>query len=150
MGYHALNKIEPANRAPKPVFKQPRLKYQEVFGQWLCDTAGADERLIGITPAMREGSGMVAFSEQFPARYYDVAIAEQHALTLAAGLACEGLKPVVAIYSTFYSAPTTSWCTTSVFKTRCHPRHRPRRPGGEDGPTHAGNLDIAFCAACRS
>lgn len=145
VGYHALNKIEPANRAPKPVFKQPRLKYQEVFGQWLCDTAGADERLIGITPAMREGSGMVAFSEQFPARYYDVAIAEQHALTLAAGLACEGLKPVVAIYSTFlqraYDQLVHDICIQKLDVTLAIDR---AGLVGEDGPTHAGNLDIAF------
>ncbi|HNG59771.1 MAG TPA: 1-deoxy-D-xylulose-5-phosphate synthase [Cellvibrionaceae bacterium] len=145
VGYHALNKIEPANRAPKPVFKQPRLKYQEVFGQWLCDTAGKDERLIGITPAMREGSGMVAFSEQFPARYYDVAIAEQHALTLAAGLACEGLKPVVAIYSTFlqraYDQLVHDICIQKLDVTLAIDR---AGLVGEDGPTHAGNLDIAY------
>jgi len=145
VGYHALNKIEPANRAPKPVFKQPRLKYQEVFGQWLCNTAGADQRLIGITPAMREGSGMVAFSEQFPARYYDVAIAEQHALTLAAGLACEGLKPVVAIYSTFlqraYDQLVHDICIQKLDVTLAIDR---AGLVGEDGPTHAGNLDIAF------
>jgi 1-deoxy-D-xylulose-5-phosphate synthase len=79
---------------PKPTFTQ-------VFGQWLCDMAEADERLVGITPAMREGSGMVEFHKRFPKRYHDVGIAEQHAVTFAAGLACEGLKPVVAIYSTF-------------------------------------------------
>lgn len=145
VGYHALNKIEPASRAPKPVFKQPRLKYQEIFGQWLCDTAAADERLIGITPAMCEGSGMVAFSEQYPARYYDVAIAEQHALTLAAGLACEGLKPVVAIYSTFlqraYDQLIHDICIQKLDVTFAIDR---AGLVGEDGPTHAGNLDIAY------
>ena len=80
---------------------KPAPKYQDVFGQWLCDTAAQDARAIGITPAMREGSGMVKFSQQYPDRFHDVAIAEQHAVTFAAGLACEKLKPVVAIYSTF-------------------------------------------------
>lgn len=145
VGYHALNKIEPNNRAPKPIFKHPRLKYQEVFGQWLCDTAASDPRLIGITPAMREGSGMVAFSEQFPARYYDVAIAEQHALTLAAGLACEGIKPVVAIYSTFLQRAYDQWvhdvCIQKLDVTLAIDR---AGLVGEDGPTHAGNLDIAY------
>ena len=78
-----------------------RRTYTQVFGEWLCDMAKADERLIGITPAMREGSGLVPFSEQYPERYFDVGIAEQHALTFAAGTACDGVKPVVAIYSTF-------------------------------------------------
>jgi 1-deoxy-D-xylulose-5-phosphate synthase len=145
VGYHALNKIEPANRAPKPVFNPQRLKYQDVFGQWLCDTAAADTRLIGITPAMREGSGMVAFSEQFPERYYDVAIAEQHALTLAAGLACEGMKPVVAIYSTFLQRAYDQWihdvCIQKLDVTLAIDR---AGLVGEDGPTHAGNLDIAY------
>lgn len=145
VGYHALNKIEPASRAPKPVFKQPRLKYQEIFGQWLCATAAADTRLIGITPAMREGSGMVDFSEQFPQRYYDVAIAEQHALTLAAGLACEGLKPVVAIYSTFLQRAYDQ-CVHDICIQKLDVTLAIDRAGlvGEDGPTHAGNLDIAF------
>ncbi|MFX7849907.1 1-deoxy-D-xylulose-5-phosphate synthase, partial [Acinetobacter baumannii] len=77
------------------------LTYTQVFGDWLCDMAAADEKLVGITPAMREGSGMVGFEKKFPNRYYDVGIAEQHAVTFAAGMACEGMKPVVAIYSTF-------------------------------------------------
>ena len=81
--------------------RRPRPTYTQVFGQWLCDMAAHDERLVGITPAMREGSGMVEFEQRFPERYFDVGIAEQHAVTFAAGLACEGLKPVVAIYSTF-------------------------------------------------
>ncbi len=100
IGYHAINKILSKNeRQPRPaVVKKPIPKYQDVFGHWLCDMAAKDERLFGITPAMREGSGMVAFSEQFPDRYHDVAIAEQHAVTFAAGLACEEQKPVVAIY----------------------------------------------------
>ncbi|NNC54389.1 MAG: 1-deoxy-D-xylulose-5-phosphate synthase, partial [Pseudomonadales bacterium] len=105
VGYHAINKIEkPANGDPQLAKKKNAAtnpKYQQVFGDWLCDMAGADERLIGITPAMCEGSGMVEFAERFAERYHDVAIAEQHAVTLAAGLATEGMKPVVAIYSTF-------------------------------------------------
>ena len=79
----------------------PKQTFTQVFGQWLCDMAAQDARLVGITPAMREGSGLVEFEQRFPDRYYDVGIAEQHAVTFAAGLACEGLKPVVAIYSTF-------------------------------------------------
>src|SRR5690606_35518189 len=82
----------------KPAAKKPT--YTDVFGDWLCDMAAADPKLLGITPAMREGSGLVRFSQEYPDRYFDVAIAEQHAVTLAAGMACEGAKPVVAIYST--------------------------------------------------
>lgn len=82
--------------------------YTQIFGDWLCDMAALDQRLIGITPAMREGSGLVRFSQEYPDRYFDVGIAEQHAVTFAAGLACDGMKPVVAIYSTFYNAPMTS------------------------------------------
>ncbi|NVK10924.1 MAG: 1-deoxy-D-xylulose-5-phosphate synthase, partial [Gammaproteobacteria bacterium] len=100
IGYHALSKLEPMKKAPEVATKLTR-KYQDIFGEWLCDRADTDTKLIGITPAMCEGSGMLEFSERFPDRFYDVAIAEQHAVTLAAGLACEGLKPVVAIYSTF-------------------------------------------------
>src|SRR6185369_920975 len=105
VGYHAITKIEPQPKietqkgAATGKIKSP--KYQDVFGRWLCDMAEREPKLIGITPAMSEGSGMVEFSERFPERYHDVAIAEQHAVTLAAGLACEGMKPVVAIYSTF-------------------------------------------------
>ena len=95
IGYHALKPV----RSVSAAVKKPT--YSNVFGEWLCDMAGADRRLVGITPAMREGSDLVRFSHEFPDRYYDVAIAEQHAVTLAAGLACEGCKPVVAIYSTF-------------------------------------------------
>ena len=98
IGYHAINKIEPKPKvsvaAPKPV----KLRYSNVFGQWLCDMAALDPKLVGITPAMKEGSDLVAFAEQYPERYFDVAIAEQHAVTLAAGLACDGAKPVVGIY----------------------------------------------------
>ena len=103
IGYHAINKIEPvpADQAVPIKTKPPQPKYANVFGQWLYDAAEQDERVVGITPAMCEGSDLIAFSQRFPERYYDVAIAEQHAVTLAAGLACDGAKPVVAIYSTF-------------------------------------------------
>ena len=96
--YHAITKITPT--ASAPVKKSPP-KYSDVFGQWLCDEAAQDARLLAITPAMCEGSGMVKFAQQYPERFFDVAIAEQHAVTLAAGMACEGLKPFVGIYSTF-------------------------------------------------
>ena len=100
IGYHAVSKFDPAQHK-QPEKKAGKPSFSNIFGQWICDMAEQDERLQGITPAMREGSGMVAYAERFPDRYYDVAIAEQHAVTLAAGMACEGLKPVVAIYSTF-------------------------------------------------
>src|SRR5690606_887419 len=102
IGYHAVSAFDPEQggvKKPGTAAKKPT--YTEVFGDWLCDMAAADPTLMGITPAMREGSGLVRFSKEFPERYFDVAIAEQHAVTLAAGMACEGAKPVVAIYSTF-------------------------------------------------
>ncbi len=119
--------------------------YTQVFGQWLCDMATADQRLIGITPAMREGSGLVEFSEQFPDRYYDVGIAEQHAVTLAAGLACEGLKPVVAIYSTFLQRAYDQ-LIHDVALQNLPVLFAIDRAGivGPDGPTHAGSFDISF------
>lgn len=98
--YHGPGKFNPAEGI-RPAAKPARKTYTQVFGEWLCDMAAADKRLVGITPAMREGSGMVEFEKRFPERYYDVGIAEQHAVTFAGGMACEGLKPVVAIYSTF-------------------------------------------------
>ncbi|HKB55707.1 MAG TPA: 1-deoxy-D-xylulose-5-phosphate synthase, partial [Ramlibacter sp.] len=100
VAYHGPGKFDPAIGIVKPA-KAPRQTFTQVFGHWLCDMAARDERLIGITPAMREGSGLVEFEQRFPDRYHDVGIAEQHAVTFAAGLACEGSKPVVAIYSTF-------------------------------------------------
>ncbi|EPN21524.1 1-deoxy-D-xylulose-5-phosphate synthase, partial [Pseudomonas syringae pv. actinidiae ICMP 18804] len=101
IGYHAITKLEPLNAPVSVQKKVSSPKYSGVFGQWICDMAEVDSRLVGITPAMKEGSDLVDFSERFPERYFDVAIAEQHAVTLAAGMACEGSKPVVAIYSTF-------------------------------------------------
>jgi 1-deoxy-D-xylulose-5-phosphate synthase len=100
--------VRPGRRHPEAAIRPGKPTFTQVFGQWLCDMAAADERLVGITPAMREGSGMVEFHKRFPKRYHDVGIAEQHAVTFAAGLACEGLKPVVAIYSPSCSAATTS------------------------------------------
>lgn len=143
VGYHALNKIEPAVK--KPAEATTKRKYQDVFGQWLCDTAGKNDALIAITPAMCEGSGMVAFSQQYPQRYHDVAIAEQHAVTFGAGLACEGLKPVVAIYSTFLQRAYDQ-LIHDVALQNLDVTFAVDRAGlvGEDGPTHSGVFDIAF------
>ena len=144
IGYHAISKIAPANeRGLSPVVKKP--KYSDVFGQWLCDMAAIDSRLIGITPAMCEGSGMVKFAQKFPQRYHDVAIAEQHAVTLAAGMACEGLKPVVAIYSTFLQRGYDQ-LVHDVALQNLDVTFGIDRAGlvGEDGPTHAGAYDYAF------
>ncbi len=143
VGYHALNKIEPKETfSPPPL---PRLKYQQVFGQWLCDQAARDPLLVGITPAMCEGSGMVEFRERFPARFYDVAIAEQHAVTLAAGMACEGLKPVVAVYSTFLQRAYDQ-VVHDVALQKLDVTFAIDRAGlvGEDGPTHSGAFDLAY------
>lgn len=145
VGYHALNKIEP-EKAPRAVpASKPALKYQDVFGQWLCDLANADQRLVAITPAMCEGSGMVAFSRQFPDRFHDVAICEQHALTFAAGLACEGLKPVVAIYSTFLQRAYDQ-LIHDVALQNLDVTFGIDRAGvvGEDGATHGGVFDLAY------
>lgn len=142
VGYHALNKIEPGGHLPKAPQKQ---RYQDVFGQWLCATAEQDSRLVGITPAMSEGSGMTAFARRFSARFHDVAIAEQHAVTLAAGLACEGLKPVVAIYSTFLQRAYDQ-VIHDVALQNLDVLFAIDRAGlvGEDGPSHAGSFDISF------
>lgn len=139
VGYHALNKIELIPTKPKGP------KYQDIFGQWLCDTAEQDKRLVGITPAMCEGSGMVEFSTRFKERYFDVAIAEQHAVTLAAGLACEGQKPIVAIYSTFLQRAYDQ-LVHDVAIQKLDVTFAIDRAGlvGEDGPTHGGNFDLSF------
>ncbi|MEE2729712.1 MAG: 1-deoxy-D-xylulose-5-phosphate synthase [Pseudomonadota bacterium] len=145
IGYHALSKIEP-KPAVKTADPKPKLpKYSDVFGQWLCDMAEQDKRLVGITPAMREGSGMVAFSRRFPDQYEDVAIAEQHAVTLAAGLACEGQKPVVAIYSTFLQRAYDQ-LIHDVALQNLDVTFGIDRAGlvGEDGPTHAGAYDFSY------
>ena len=119
--------------------------YTQVFGKWLCDMAAQDKRLVGITPAMREGSGLVEFSERFPERYFDVGIAEQHAVTLAAGLACEGLKPVVAIYSTFLQRAYDQ-LVHDVAIQNLPVVFAIDRAGlvGADGPTHSGNYDVSY------
>lgn len=143
VGYHAITKLEPRQQPPAAPAAGPR--YQQVFGNWLCDMADADERLVGITPAMCEGSGMVEFSERFPDRFYDVAIAEQHAVTLAAGMACDGLKPVVAIYSTFLQRAYDQ-LVHDVALQGLDVTFGIDRAGlvGEDGPTHAGSFDLSF------
>lgn len=145
IGYHAITKIAPASErsTPTPVVKKP--KYSDIFGEWLCDMAAADSRLIGITPAMCEGSGMVRFAREYPDRYHDVAIAEQHALTLAAGMACEGLKPVVAIYSTFLQRGYDQ-LVHDIALQNLDVTFGIDRAGlvGEDGPTHAGAYDYAY------
>lgn len=119
--------------------------YTQVFGDWLCDMAATDERLMGITPAMREGSGLVRFSQEYPERYFDVAIAEQHAVTLAAGMACEGAKPVVAIYSTFLQRGYDQ-LIHDVALQDLDVLFAIDRAGlvGPDGATHAGSFDLSF------
>ena len=145
VGYHALNKIEPKKAAIGAVDAPKKPKYQDVFGQWLCDMAAQDDKLIGITPAMCEGSGMVEFAHHYAERFYDVAIAEQHAVTLAAGMACEGQKPVVAIYSTFLQRAYDQ-LVHDVALQNLDVTFAIDRAGlvGEDGPTHAGSFDISF------
>ncbi|MEW6646844.1 MAG: 1-deoxy-D-xylulose-5-phosphate synthase [Pseudomonadota bacterium] len=142
--YHGVTAFDPATGTMRTA-KRATPTYTEVFGQWLCDMAGHDERLIGITPAMREGSGMVEFSQQFPDRYFDVGIAEQHAVTLAAGLACEGLKPVVAIYSTFLQRAYDQ-LIHDVALQNLPVLFAIDRGGlvGPDGATHAGSFDLSF------
>ena len=144
IGYHAITKLEPINppSVPKPASGP---KYSAVFGQWLCDMAVEDSRLVGITPAMKEGSDLVAFSERFPERYFDVAIAEQHAVTFAAGLACDGAKPVVAIYSTFLQRAYDQ-LIHDVAVQNLDVLFAIDRAGlvGEDGPTHAGSFDLSY------
>lgn len=144
VGYHALNKLEPSPK-PSPKTTSAGTKYQQVFGDWLCDVAAQDSRLLGITPAMREGSGMVEFAERFPERFYDVAIAEQHAVTLAAGLACEGQKPVVAIYSTFLQRAYDQ-LIHDVALQNLDVTFAIDRAGmvGEDGASHAGSFDLTY------
>jgi len=148
IGYHAITKLEPLN-APvvQPVIPKPISgpKYSAVFGQWLCDMAEQDARLVGITPAMKEGSDLVAFSQRFPQRYFDVAIAEQHAVTLAAGMACDGIKPVVAIYSTFLQRAYDQ-LIHDVAVQHLDVLFAIDRAGlvGEDGPTHAGSFDLSY------
>lgn len=144
IAYHGPGKFDPAVGLTKPA-TPPKTTFTQVFGQWLCDMAAADQRLVGITPAMREGSGMVEFERRFPDRYFDVGIAEQHAVTFAAGLACEGLKPVVAIYSTFLQRAYDQ-LIHDVALQNLPVVFALDRAGlvGADGATHAGAYDIAY------
>ena len=147
VGYHALNKIDSKVSVSDTASttKPPRKKYQQIFGDWLCDMANEDPLLVAITPAMCEGSGMVEFSKRYPDRFYDVAIAEQHAVTLAAGLACENTKPVVAIYSTFLQRAYDQ-LIHDVALQNLSVLFAIDRAGlvGEDGASHAGSFDITF------
>jgi 1-deoxy-D-xylulose-5-phosphate synthase len=144
VAYHGPGKFDPAVGITPPT-TPGKQTFTQVFGQWLCDMAARDERLVGITPAMREGSGMVEFERRFPTRYYDVGIAEQHAVTFAGGLACEGLKPVVAIYSTFLQRAYDQ-LIHDVALQNLPVVFALDRAGlvGADGATHAGAYDIAF------
>ncbi|WP_288011159.1 1-deoxy-D-xylulose-5-phosphate synthase [Diaphorobacter sp.] len=144
VAYHGPGKFDPRVGLVKPA-TPPKQTFTQVFGQWLCDMAEKDERLVGITPAMREGSGMVEFHQRFPERYYDVGIAEQHAVTFAAGMACEGVKPVVAIYSTFLQRAYDQ-LIHDVALQNLPVVFALDRAGlvGADGATHAGAYDIAF------
>ncbi|MTW12556.1 1-deoxy-D-xylulose-5-phosphate synthase [Pseudoduganella eburnea] len=142
--YHGTGKFNPAEGI-KPALAPSKKTYTEVFGDWLCDMAKADKRLVGITPAMREGSGMVRFDKEYPDRYFDVGIAEQHSVTFGAGLACEGLKPVVAIYSTFLQRGYDQ-LIHDVALQDLDVTFALDRAGlvGADGATHAGNYDLAY------
>ncbi|MFN3297090.1 1-deoxy-D-xylulose-5-phosphate synthase [Caldimonas sp.] len=144
IAYHGPGKFDPARGLQKPA-TPPKTTFTQVFGQWLCDMAEADPKLVAITPAMREGSGMVEFHQRFPTRYHDVGIAEQHAVTFAAGLACEGLKPVVAIYSTFLQRAYDQ-LIHDVAIQKLPMVLALDRAGivGADGATHMGAFDIAF------
>ncbi len=142
--YHGVGQFDPITGIT-PSSKPGKKTYTEVFSDWLCDQAIADKRLLGITPAMREGSGLVEFSQRFPDRYFDVAIAEQHAVTLAAGLACDGMKPVIAIYSTFLQRAYDQ-LIHDVAIQNLPVLFAVDRAGlvGPDGPTHAGSFDLAY------
>ncbi|MBI0414761.1 MAG: 1-deoxy-D-xylulose-5-phosphate synthase [Nitrosospira sp.] len=141
--YHGVAKFNPdIGIVPKPAGKPT---YTQIFGDWLCDMAALDHRLVGITPAMREGSGLVRFSQEYPDRYFDVGIAEQHAVTFAAGLACDGMKPVVAIYSTFLQRAYDQ-LIHDVAIQNLPVIFAIDRAGlvGADGPTHAGSFDLTY------
>jgi len=143
--YHAVSAFDLSTGTTTPTSNNKPPTYTEIFGQWLCDMAEQDKRLVGITPAMREGSGLVEFSQKFPTRYFDVGIAEQHAITLAAGMACDGLKPVVAIYSTFLQRAYDQ-LIHDVAIQNLSVVFAIDRAGivGADGPTHTGAYDISF------
>ncbi|MGO9445679.1 MAG: 1-deoxy-D-xylulose-5-phosphate synthase [Thiobacillaceae bacterium] len=141
--YHGVTRFDPTSGVAEKFTSAPT--YTQIFGDWLCDMAALDDRLIGITPAMREGSGLVRFSQEFPKRYFDVGIAEQHAVTFAAGLACEGRKPVVAIYSTFLQRAYDQ-LIHDVALQNLDVTFAVDRGGlvGADGPTHAGSFDLSY------
>jgi len=144
--YHAVGPFDPQKGLqPSTVARQPQPTYTDIFGQWLCDMAEQDDRLLAITPAMREGSGMVEFHERFPERFFDVGIAEQHSVTLAAGMACEDVHPVVAIYSTFLQRAYDQ-LIHDVALQNLPVLFAIDRAGlvGPDGPTHAGSFDLSF------
>jgi 1-deoxy-D-xylulose-5-phosphate synthase len=145
LAYHGVPAFDPSKDCLPKSAPSPHPTYTEVFGNWLCDMAAKDERLLGITPAMREGSGLVRFSECYPKRYFDVAIAEQHAVTLAAGQACQGAKPVVAIYSTFLQRAYDQMIH-DVALQNLDVLFALDRAGlvGPDGPTHAGSFDYSY------
>ncbi|WP_461535645.1 1-deoxy-D-xylulose-5-phosphate synthase [Spongorhabdus nitratireducens] len=145
IGYHAITKLEPHAAETTTPPKKSSPKYANIFGQWLCDMAAEDELLMGITPAMKEGSDLIRFAEHYPERYFDVAIAEQHAVTVAAGMACEGSKPVVAIYSSFLQRGYDQ-LVHDVAVQNLDVLFALDRAGlvGEDGPTHMGCYDIAY------
>jgi len=145
LALHAVTPFDPATGKKLSNKKSSGPTYTEVFGNWLCDIAATDDTVIGITPAMREGSGLVEFEKQFPDRYFDVGIAEQHSVTLAAGLACEGMKPVVAIYSTFMQRAYDQ-IVHDVAVQNLNVLFAVDRAGlvGPDGPTHAGSYDFSY------
>ncbi|MEQ1622944.1 MAG: 1-deoxy-D-xylulose-5-phosphate synthase, partial [Methylococcales bacterium] len=145
LAYHGVPAFDPSKDCLPKSKPSPHPSYTEVFGDWLCDMAAQDERLLGITPAMREGSGLVKFSQAYPERYFDVAIAEQHAVTLAAGQACQGAKPVVAIYSTFLQRAYDQ-LIHDVALQNLDVLFALDRAGlvGPDGPTHAGSFDYSY------
>ncbi|HEX2243101.1 MAG TPA: 1-deoxy-D-xylulose-5-phosphate synthase, partial [Gammaproteobacteria bacterium] len=142
--YHAVSKFDP-RVGVTPSTKPTKPTYTQVFSDWLCDMAAEDPKLIAITPAMREGSGLVRFSQEYPRRYFDVGIAEQHAVTLAAGMACEGRKPVVAIYSTFLQRAYDQFIHDVAIQN-LPVLFAIDRAGvvGPDGPTHAGSFDLSY------
>ncbi|BEV70728.1 1-deoxy-D-xylulose-5-phosphate synthase [Paludibacterium sp. THUN1379] len=144
VAYHGVTRFDPANGLAGGK-KDGKPAYTQIFGDWLCDMAALDKRLVGITPAMREGSGLVRFAREYPERYFDVGIAEQHAVTFAAGLACDGIKPVVAIYSTFLQRAYDQ-LIHDVALQNLPVVFAIDRAGlvGADGPTHAGSFDISF------
>ena len=142
--WHGVSRLK-SEQAPSASARSDGPTYTRVFGEWICDMAARDERVIGITPAMKEGSGLVSFAERFPERFFDVGIAEQHSLTLAAGMACEGLKPVVAIYSTFLQRAYDQ-LIHDIALQNLPVLFAIDRGGlvGPDGPTHAGSFDLSF------